>query len=142
VSLPEPLWLTLRSLTGSFRMAALASDVYVCENPSVLIAAADQLCKSSRPLVCTNGRPSAAALRLLTGLAEGGTSIHVRADNDSTGQAIVTTVRRAIPSARLWRFEARPPGCQRRPNSGLRECSPAGGHQTPSLPHQQLGNPY
>jgi len=107
---PEPLWLTLRSLTGSFQMAASGSDVYVCENPSVLIAAADQLGKSSRPLVCTNGRPSAAALRLLTGLAEGGASIHVRADDDDAGQAIVTTVRRAIPSARLWRFEARPPG--------------------------------
>lgn len=107
---PEPLWLTLRSLTGSFRMAAPASDVYVCENPSVLIAAADQLGQSSRPLVCTNGRPSAAALRLLTGLAEGGTSIRVHADDDDAGQAIVTTVRRAIPSARLWRFEARPPG--------------------------------
>jgi uncharacterized protein (TIGR02679 family) len=107
---PEPLWLTLRSLTGSFRMAVPASDVYVCENPSVLIAAADQLGKSSRPLVCTNGRPSAAALRLLTGLAESGTSIHVRADDDSAGQAIVATVRRAIPDAKLWRFEARPPG--------------------------------
>ena len=42
---PEPLLLTLRSLTGSFRMAVPASDVYVCENPSVLIAAADQLGK-------------------------------------------------------------------------------------------------
>lgn len=90
-------------------MATPGSDVYVCENPSVLIAAADQLGKSSRPLVCTNGRPSAAALRLLTGLAQGGTSVHVRADDDA-GQAIVATVRRAIPSARLWRFEARPPG--------------------------------
>lgn len=30
---PEPLWLTLRSLTGSFRMAVPASDVYVRENP-------------------------------------------------------------------------------------------------------------
>jgi hypothetical protein len=40
---PEPLLLTLRSLTGSFRMAVPASDVYVCENPSVLITAADQL---------------------------------------------------------------------------------------------------
>jgi uncharacterized protein (TIGR02679 family) len=107
---PEPLRLTLRSLTGSFRMAVPASDVYVCENPSVLIAAADQLGKSSRPLVCTNGRPSAAALRLLTGLAESGTSIHVRADDDTAGQAIVATVRRAIPDAKLWRFEARPPG--------------------------------
>ncbi len=110
---PEPLWLTLRSLTGSFRMVVPASDVYVCENPSVLIAAADQLGKSSRPLVCTNGRPSAAALRLLTGLAEGGTSIHVRADDDTAGQAIVATVRRVIPDAKLWRFEARPPGLPR-----------------------------
>ena len=106
---PEPLWLTLRSLIGSFRMAAPASEVYVCENPSVLIAAADQLGESSRPLVCTNGRPSAAALRLLAGLAEGGASIHVRADDDCAGQAIVTTVRRTIPTARLWRFESRPP---------------------------------
>lgn len=106
---PEPLWLTLRSLTGSFRMAVPASDVYVCENPSVLIAAADQLGESSRPLVCTNGRPSAATLRLLTGLAEGGASIHARADDDTAGQAIIATVRSAVPSAKLWRFEARPP---------------------------------
>lgn len=110
---PEPLWLTLRSLTGSFQMAVPASDVYVCENPSVLIAAADQLGPSSRPLVCTNGRPSAAAIRLLTGLAEGGTSIHVRADDDTVGQAIVAAVRRAIPDAALWRFEARPPDSPR-----------------------------
>ncbi len=108
---PEPLWLTLRSLTGSFRMAVPASDMHVCENPSVLIAAADQPGKSSRPLVCTSGRPSAAALRLPTGLAEGGTSVHVRADDDTTGQAIVATARRAIPDAKLWRFEARPPVC-------------------------------
>jgi uncharacterized protein (TIGR02679 family) len=105
---PEPLWLTLRSVTGSFQMAVPASDVYVCENPSVLIAAADELGEYSHPLVCTNGRPSAAALRLLTGLAESGAAIHVRADDDAAGQAIVATVRRAIPDAELWRFEARP----------------------------------
>ena len=104
----EPLWLTLRSLSGEFQMAVPAADVYVCENPSVLIAAADQLGKHSRPLVCTNGRPSAAALRLLTGLAESGAAIHVRADDDAAGQAIVATVRRAVPDAELWRFEARP----------------------------------
>ncbi len=105
---PEPLWLTLRSLTGSFQMAVPASDVYVCENPSVLIAAADQLGACSRPLVCTNGRPSAAALRLLTGLAESGAAIHVRADDDAAGHAIVATVRSVIPDAELWRFETQP----------------------------------
>jgi hypothetical protein len=79
----------------------------------VLIAAADQLGESSRPLVCTNGRPSAAALRLLTSLAESGAAIHVRADDDAAGQAIVATVLRAIPGAELWRFEARPPDLPR-----------------------------
>lgn len=58
---------------------------------------------------CTNGRPSAAALRLLARLAECGASIPVRADDDAAGQAIVATVRRVIPNAKLWRFEARPP---------------------------------
>jgi hypothetical protein len=71
------------------------------------------LSESSHPLVCTNGRPSAAALRLLTGLTEGGTSIHVRADDDDVGQAMVATVLSAIPDAKLWRFEARPPSLPR-----------------------------
>lgn len=110
---PEPLWLTLRSLTGSFRLAEAGAEVYVCENPSVLIAAAEQLGASCRPLVCTSGRPSAAALRLLTGLAGGGTSLRVRADDDAAGQAIVETVRLAVPGAALWRFSSRPPSAPR-----------------------------
>jgi uncharacterized protein (TIGR02679 family) len=105
----EPLWLTLRSLTGTLRASEPQTDVYVCENPSVLIAAADELGESSRPLVCTNGRPSAATLRLLTSLAAGGATLHVRADDDDAGQAIVASVRAAIPGVRLWRFAARPP---------------------------------
>jgi hypothetical protein len=55
---------------------------------SELIAAADELGEYSHPFVCTNGRPSAAALRLLTCLAESGAAIHVRADDDAAGQAI------------------------------------------------------
>lgn len=110
----EPLWLTLRSLTGTFRTSATPdAEVYVCENPSVLIAAADQLGEHCRPLVCTNGRPSAATLRLLTGLAEGGTALNVRADDDAAGQEIVAALRREIPSAKLWRFEVRTPDAPR-----------------------------
>lgn len=52
---PEPLWLTWRSLSGTFRTKD--PDVFVCENPSVLIAAADELGARGLPLVCTNGRP-------------------------------------------------------------------------------------
>ncbi len=99
----EPLWLTWRSLTGAF--GCEAPDVYVCENPSVLIAAADQLGPRSFPLVCTNGRPSAAARRLLTGLAAGGgTVMHVRADDDAAGREIVSGLSSAIPGMRLWRY--------------------------------------
>jgi uncharacterized protein (TIGR02679 family) len=98
----EPLWLTWRSLAGTF--GPTDPDVYVCENPSVLIAAADQLGRRCLPLVCTNGRPSAAARRLLAALAGGGTVLHVRADEDSAGRQIVSGLNAAIPGMRLWRY--------------------------------------
>ncbi len=113
----EPLWLTWRSLTGTFGPAAAGGTgdggdgpvVNVCENPSVLIAAADQLGAGSLPLVCTNGRPSAATRRLLTGLASGGAVLQVRADDDTAGQEIVSGLAAVIPGMRLWRYALRPP---------------------------------
>ncbi len=108
---PEPLWLTWRSLSGTF--GTEDPKVFVCENPSVLIAAADRLGMRGLPLVCTNGRPSAAAMRLLTGLAETGAILHIRADDDPAGQEIVSGIMKAIPSARLWRFALRDPGTPR-----------------------------
>ena len=104
---PEPLWLTLRSLNGVFHADDL--NIYVCENPSVLIAAADVLGTRARPLICTNGRPSAATVRLITGLASTGASLHIRADDDATGQEIVSGLCSSIPTARLWRYDLRPP---------------------------------
>ncbi len=103
---PEPLWLTWRSLSGSF--GCDAPDVHVCENPSVLIAAADRLGADALPLVCTNGRPSTAVRRLLTALADGGATIHARADDDPAGRDIVAALRTAIPSLRLWRYPSTP----------------------------------
>ena len=108
---PEPLWLTWRSLSGTFRCNP--PDVYVCENPSVLIAAAEQLGAHSLPLVCTNGRPSAATRRLLLGLAASGTTLHVRADDDPAGREIVAALHAAIPALRLWRYPATPPATPR-----------------------------
>jgi uncharacterized protein (TIGR02679 family) len=104
---PEPLWLTWRSLNGIFRTED--PEVFVCENPSVLIAAADELGEQGLPLVCTNGRPSAAAMRLLTGIAEAGAALRVRADDDHAGQEIVSGIMKTIPSAQLWRFTLREP---------------------------------
>ena len=65
----EPLVLTLRQL-GRERPSFPAGAVYVCENPTVLAAAADLLGPACPPLVCVNGQPSTAALRLLTGLID------------------------------------------------------------------------
>lgn len=103
----EPLWLTWRSLTGTF--CSDAPQVHVCENPSVLIAAADQLGARSLPLVCTNGHPSAATRRLLTGLAADGTTLRVRADDDTAGQEIVSGLCAAMSGIHLWRYSLRPP---------------------------------
>lgn len=99
----EPVWLTLRSLEGQVRFAA--DQVFVCENPSVLESAADQHGASTHPLICTFGRPSLAALRLLDAARSAGVTIWVRADDDATGRDIVAGLLRAYPQARTWRME-------------------------------------
>lgn len=98
----EPLWLSLRSLKGSLSMAA-PTDVFVCENPSVVEAAADRLGERCAPLVCTFGRPSLAALQLLKALAPMA-GLHLRADGDATGWAIVTSLAATFPAAERWRM--------------------------------------
>ena len=74
---------------------------------------------SSRPLVCTNGRPSAATLRLLAQLTAGGTTLHVRADDDVSGQEIVAGLRASIPNARLWHYTLRRPDTPRHEEQDL-----------------------
>ncbi|WP_083754167.1 DUF2399 domain-containing protein [Actinosynnema sp. ALI-1.44] len=101
----EPVWLTLRSLTGTW--TAPASDVFVCENPTVAEAAADALGQTCPPLVCTDGIASGAALDLLAGLATTGCTIHARADFDPAGFTIADQVLSVVPSALSWRFNAR-----------------------------------
>ena len=59
------------------------------------------------------GRPSAAAVRLLNRLAESGTSLHIRADDDTAGQEIVKALQSSIPSTQLWRYDQRPPETSR-----------------------------
>ncbi|RKT55520.1 DUF2399 domain-containing protein [Saccharothrix australiensis] len=100
----EPVWLTLRSLTGTW--TAPAVDVFVCENPTVAEAAADAFGDACPPLVCTDGMASGAALDLLAGLAAAGCAIHARADFDPAGFTIAEQVLFVAPGARAWRFDA------------------------------------
>jgi uncharacterized protein (TIGR02679 family) len=100
----EPVWLSLRSLRGSW--SAVPGPVFVCENPTVVETAADELGARCPPLVCTDGIPSIAALDLLAGLGAAGCGVRARADVDDAGFVVVDQVRAAVPEAGLWRFDA------------------------------------
>jgi len=99
----EPVWLTLRSLAGGLSLEGGVNTVFVCENPSIVEAAADALGKTSLPLICTFGRPSAAALRILAAIGSE-TVIKVQADSDATGRSIVAALIADHPTAIPWRM--------------------------------------
>lgn len=101
----EPVWLTLRSITGSWT-APSAATIFVCENVTVLEAAADRLSANCPPMVCTDGNPTNVALDLIAGLADAGCGVKVRADFDAVGLNIVDQVRSAAPAATDWRYDA------------------------------------
>jgi uncharacterized protein (TIGR02679 family) len=106
VSTPgEPVWLTARSLAGSWEPAS-PFTVFVCENPTVVETAADQLGPTCPPLVCTDGTATTAALGLIGRLASAGCGILARADFDHAGFVVVDQIRSVAPAMRLWRFDA------------------------------------
>lgn len=100
----EPIWLTLRALSGPWR--PIRCVVYVCENLTVVETAADALAAHCPPLVCTDGMPSGAALDLISGLSAAGCSIRYRADFDPAGFVIADQIRGVATSAQPWRFDA------------------------------------
>ncbi len=102
----EPVWLTARMLTVGVEVPAGLGPVFVCENPSVIETAADRLGTRSRPLICTYGRPSLAALSLLRSLHDAGVQVHVSTDHDRGGELVRGAVRTACPGARDWVMSA------------------------------------
>jgi uncharacterized protein (TIGR02679 family) len=100
----EPTWLTLRALAG--RWYVQPTTVFVCENVTIIEAAADALGFRCPPMVCTDGIASGAALDLLSGLAARGCHIRYRADFDAAGFVIADQILGVAPSAVPWRFDA------------------------------------
>src|ERR1700740_1750654 len=49
--------------------------VYICENPSVVSAAAREIGSPCQPLLCTNGQPASAARLLLSQLHQAGAEL-------------------------------------------------------------------
>ncbi|MQY20110.1 TIGR02679 domain-containing protein [Nocardia macrotermitis] len=100
-----PAWLTLRDLLGPWSFDPVPDRLYVCENPTIVESAADELGPTCPPLICTDGVPALAALDLVAAAADHHIDIRVRADIDRTGLIIVSALRSVAPHVSPWRFD-------------------------------------
>ncbi|MFD5569097.1 TIGR02679 family protein [Streptomyces cadmiisoli] len=100
----EPAVLTLRQLIRR-PLSVSAPLVWICENPTVLAAAADALGPACPPLICLRGQPSAAALALLRHLHGNGSDLRYHGDFDWGGLRIAGALLRRVPW-RPWRYSA------------------------------------
>lgn len=89
----EPLRVTHRMIDRGFGLASEhVGRVWICENPAIVSVAADRLGTRCAPLVCLEGMPGTAAIRLLTALRTAGASLAVHTDFDLGGLAIASHV--------------------------------------------------
>ena len=104
----QPAALTLRQLR-CHDDALPAGSVWICENPVVIAAAADELGSGCPPLVCVGGQPSAAGWRLLDLLAPGSAGFRYHGDFDWGGIRIASAVRQRVAQSRShwqpWRYD-------------------------------------
>ncbi len=100
----EPAVLTLRRVRRH-PPACAGGRVFVCENPAVLAAAADELGDRCPPLICVEGQLSAAARVLLGHLAARGARFAYHGDFDWGGVRIAAGIL-ALPAADPWRYDA------------------------------------
>jgi uncharacterized protein (TIGR02679 family) len=102
----EPVFLTYRLLQPGHPFEPLdpaMRTVFICENPSVVSAAAREIGPTCQPIICTNGQPASAARLLLSKLRQAGARLYCHADFDWAGLRIVNQLVReyaAIP----WRM--------------------------------------
>jgi uncharacterized protein (TIGR02679 family) len=101
----EPMRLTLRALRDLTLPFDRGATIRVCENPTVVSAAADALGAACAPLVCTEGRPVVAVQRLLAQAASAGCTLGYHGDFDWPGLAMAADAIRRY-GARPWRLSA------------------------------------
>ncbi|WP_200301132.1 TIGR02679 family protein [Streptomyces adelaidensis] len=101
----EPAVLTLRQLARQEIVLTSGTLLYICENPTVLSAAADAYGPHCLPLVCLQGQPSAAALTLLRQAHAQGTVLRYHGDFDWGGLRIAAGLLRHVPW-QPWRYTA------------------------------------
>lgn len=97
----RPLVLTLAELRAE--PPRLTGEVlFVCENPSIVAAAASTLGTRCPSLLCTAGWPNTAVAAILDAAEAAGIEILVHADGDEAGAAIAARVLKRA-GARPWR---------------------------------------
>jgi uncharacterized protein (TIGR02679 family) len=86
-----------------FQPEVIGQTVYVCENPTVVAAAANRLGPRSAPLICTEGQPNTAAQVLLRQLVSAGVQLAYHGDFDWGGIHIGNFIMGRF-AATPWRF--------------------------------------
>jgi uncharacterized protein (TIGR02679 family) len=102
----EPGYLSTRQLLRAapvFTPETVGSTVFICENPSVVAAAANRLGAASQPLVCIDGQPRTAARLLLNQLGSAGVRLRYHGDFDWPGIQIANIIL-ARHRAEPWRM--------------------------------------
>lgn len=108
-----PCVLTLHEIAG-LQSLSVPCVVHSCENPEVLATALERFGADCPALVCTQGWPSTACVKLLRALGAGGAAIRHHGDFDWSGLRIAARLRDSC-SAQPWRmtaddYLAAPPG--------------------------------
>lgn len=101
----RPERLTLQDLQLDELAFTAGEEVFICENPAVVLTAAERLGASCRPLVCTDGHPNTAVFVLVERLVSCGATLRVQADFDWEGLRIAESAAERF-DARPWRFDA------------------------------------
>jgi uncharacterized protein (TIGR02679 family) len=101
----EPYRLSTRQLLRDAPAFASirGTAVFVCENPSVVAAAANRLGRRARPLLCTDGQPKTAMRLLLSQLRQAGVAIAYHGDFDWPGIQMANAMIRKF-GATPWRM--------------------------------------
>jgi uncharacterized protein (TIGR02679 family) len=104
----EPCYLSTRQLlraTPLFEFETTGPRVFVCENPTVVAAAANRLGRASQPLICIDGQPRTATRILLNQLGAAGVRLRYHGDFDWPGIQIANTIL-ARHAAEPWKLSA------------------------------------
>jgi uncharacterized protein (TIGR02679 family) len=99
----QPVHLTLRQLVRDPPRLPAGMSVFVCENSSVVLHAADEIGAGCAPLVCIESHPAAAQCHLLRLLGEAGADLRYHGDFDWAGITIANGVMSRF-GARPWRY--------------------------------------